>query len=224
MTQFGFGQKTGIDIDGERTGIMPSQEWKQKRFKDRWYAGDTISVSIGQGYWTATPMQLAFATAILANNGVVFRPHLVKHIHDTQTGAERVLETQPVRTVPLDPRWLALVRQAMVDVTRPGGTAAVAGAKVAYSFAGKTGTAQVIAIKQNERYDAKKIEERFRDHALFIAFAPAENPRIALGILVENGGSGSGTAAPIARTVLDYYLTGKVPVSMPDLQPDNEGE
>ena len=224
MTQFGFGQKTGIDIDGERVGVMPSQEWKQKRYKDRWYAGDTISVSIGQGYWIATPMQLAFATSILANNGVVFPPHLVRHVQDARSGELRPVAAQPVRTVSIDPRWVALVKQAMVDVTRPGGTAAVAGAKAAYSFAGKTGTAQVIAIKQNERYDARKIEERFRDHALFIAFAPAENPRIALGMLVENGGSGSGTAAPIARLVFDYYLLGKIPATMPDLKPDGEGE
>jgi penicillin-binding protein 2 len=220
MTKFGFGQKTGIDIDGERVGLMPSQEWKQQRYKEKWYPGDTISVAIGQGYWIATPMQLAFATAILANNGVVYRPHLVRHIEDPRSKELRAIESQPIRTVQLNPKWVELVKQAMVDVTKPGGTAARAGLDVAYSFAGKTGTAQVIQIKQGERYDAKKIDEKFRDHALFVAFAPAENPRIALGMLVENGGSGSGTAAPIARTVLDYYLLGKVPASMPDLNAD----
>lgn len=220
FTRFGFGEKSGIDIDGERSGLMPSQEWKYKRFKQKWFAGDTISVAIGQGYWTATPMQLAFSAAILANNGVVHRPHLVRHIQDARTGELRPVETQPIRTVDLDPRHVALVKQAMVDVTRPGGTAAAAGANVPYTFAGKTGTAQVIAIKQGERYDANKINERHRDHALFVAFAPAENPRIAIGMLVENGGSGSGVAAPIARIVLDYYLLGKVPASMPDLNPD----
>jgi penicillin-binding protein 2 len=232
MSQFGFGDRTGIDIDGERTGILPSQEWKAKRFAKatnadarKWYAGDTISVAIGQGYFTSTPMQLAYAAAILANNGVVYKPHLVGHIQDARTGALRAVEPQPLRTVTLNPQWVALIRQAMVDVTRPGGTAAVAGMNTPYSFAGKTGTAQVIAIKQGERYDASKIEERFRDHALFVAFAPAENPRIAVGILVENGGSGSGTAAPIARTVFDYHLLGKVPATMPDLNPDeNEGD
>ncbi|MEO7403058.1 MAG: penicillin-binding protein 2 [Burkholderiales bacterium] len=229
MSKFGFGEKTGIDIDGERSGLMPSQEWKAKRFAAaknpdarKWYVGDTISVAIGQGYWTATPMQLAFATAILANNGVVYKPHLVKHLQDPRSGELRAVANQPVRTIALDQRAVDFVKRAMVDVTRPGGTAAVAGLNAAYSFAGKTGTAQVIAMKQNEKYDAKKIEERFRDHALFVAFAPADNPRIALGLLVENGGSGSGTAAPIARAVLDYYLLGKVPASMPDLNPDRE--
>jgi penicillin-binding protein 2 len=169
-------------------------------------------------------MQLAFATAIVANNGVVYRPHLVRHVVDQRSTETRPVEPQPVRTVPLNPKWVSLVKAAMVDVTKPGGTAARAGAGAAYVFGGKTGTAQVIAMKQDEKYDEKKVAERFRDHALFIAFAPAESPRIALGILVENGGHGSSTAAPIARHVLDYYLLGKLPEKAPELSVDSDDE
>ena len=224
LTQFGFGQPTGIDIDGERGGLLPSREWKRKRFKtpveQKWYPGDSVSVGIGQGYNLATPIQLAFATAILANNGVVYKPHIVRHVVDARTGETRAVEPQPVRTVKLNPKWVELVRAAMVDVTKPGGTAARSGAGAQYAYGGKTGTAQVVAMKQNEKYDEKKVAERHRDHALFIAFAPAAAPKIALGILVENGGHGSATAAPIARVVLDYFLLGKVPEKAPDLNPD----
>jgi penicillin-binding protein 2 len=228
LSKFGFGQPTGIDIEGEKGGLLPSREWKRKRFKraeeQRWYQGDSVSVGIGQGYNLATPLQLAFATAILANDGVVYRPHLVRHIVDARTGESRAIESKPSRVVNLNPKWVKLVKNAMVDVTRPGGTAARAGAGAAYTFAGKTGTAQVIGIKQNEKYDEKKIAERFRDHALFVAFAPAEAPKIALGILVENGGHGSSTAAPIARTVFDYYLLGKAPEKALELDPDADDE
>jgi len=224
LTQFGFGQPTGIDIDGERGGLLPSREWKRKRFKtaveQKWYPGDSVSVGIGQGYNLATPIQLAFATSVLANNGVVYKPHIVRHVVDARTGETRAVEPQPVRTVKLNPKWVELVKAAMVDVTKPGGTAARSGAGAQYAYGGKTGTAQVVAMKQNEKYDEKKVAERHRDHALFIAFAPAAAPKIALGILVENGGHGSATAAPIARVVLDYFLLGKVPEKAPDLNPD----
>jgi len=228
LSQLGFGQATGIDIEGEKLGLLPSRDWKRKRFKrpeeQRWYQGDSVSVGIGQGYNLATPLQLAFATSILANNGVVFRPHLVRHVADARSGEIRAIEPRPIRTVKLNPKWVTLVRTAMIEVTKPGGTAARAGAGAAYTFAGKTGTAQVIAMKQDERYDAKKVSERFRDHSLFIAFAPAAEPKIALGILVENGGYGSATAAPIARQVLDYYLLGKLPDKAPDLNPDTRDD
>jgi penicillin-binding protein 2 len=228
LSQFSFGQPTGIDIDGEKGGLLPSREWKQKRFKrpedQHWYQGDSVSVGIGQGYNLATPLQLAFAVSILANDGVVYRPHLVRNIVDTRTGESRAVESQPIRRVKLNPKWVQLVKAAMVDVTRPGGTAAQAGAGAGYTFAGKTGTAQVVAMKQNEKYDEKKVAERFRDHALFIAFAPAEAPKIALGILVENGGHGASTAAPIARRVLDYYLLGKLPEKSLELSPDSDDE
>ncbi|MSQ17987.1 MAG: penicillin-binding protein 2 [Betaproteobacteria bacterium] len=218
--RFGFGQLTGIDVPGEKPGLLPSQAWKQARYNQKWYAGDTISVSIGQGYNLATPLQLAQATAILANNGVVYKPHLVRHVQDPNTGTSRAIEPAPERTVALDPRWVELVKKAMVDVTKPGGTAAAAGLNAGYLWGGKTGTAQVVAIKQGEKYDEARVAERHRDHALFVAFAPADKPRIALAILVENGGHGSSTAAPIARTVVDYFLLGKVPANMPDLNPD----
>ncbi len=228
LSQLGFGSPSGIDIDGEKSGLLPSREWKRKRFKrpdeQKWYVGDSVSVGIGQGYFLATPLQLAYAAAILANNGVAYRPHVVSRVVDARTGAARQIEPQPARTVPLNPMWVNIVKAAMVDVTRPGGTAARAGAGALYTFAGKTGTAQVVAMKQGEKYDEKKVDERHRDHALFVAFAPAENPKIALGILVENGGHGSGTAAPIARTVLDYYLLGKVPERKPELDADAQDD
>jgi penicillin-binding protein 2 len=228
LSQFGFGQPTGIDIDGERGGLLPSREWKRKRFKtaveQKWYPGDSVSVGIGQGYNLATPVQLAFATAILANNGVVYKPHIVRHVTDARGGETRAIEPQPVRTVKLNPKWVELVKTAMVDVTKPGGTAARSAAGAAYAYGGKTGTAQVIAMKQNEKYDEKKVAERHRDHSLFIAFAPAAAPTIALGILVENGGHGSATAAPIARIVLDYFLLGKLPEKFPDLNPDTQDD
>jgi penicillin-binding protein 2 len=210
MAQFGFGERTGIDIAGEVAGLLPSRDWKKRRFGQRWYVGDTISIGIGQGYNLVTPLQLASATAILANGGQVFRPHLVQHIQNAQTNELETVEPFPIAQVPLQPRYLDLVRDAMVDVTRPGGTASWAGSGAKYAFAGKTGTAQVIGLK-GQKYDEDAIDERHRDHALFIAFAPAEAPKIALALLVENGGHGSSTAAPIARKVIDYYLLGIEP-------------
>jgi len=159
----------------------------------------------------ATPVQLAHAVSIIANNGTIFRPHIVRHIQDSQTNKLTSIEVQPVGTIPLRPENIQLVRDAMVDVTRPGGTAAAAGAGASYKFAGKTGTAQVVAMRANEKYDERRVLERHRDHALFIAYAPADAPTIAMAILVENGGHGGSTAAPIARAVLDFYLLGKEP-------------
>jgi penicillin-binding protein 2 len=211
MDQFSFGKKTGIDVDGEATGINPSPEWKRKRHKQKWYAGDTISIGIGQGYNLATPLQLAHGTAMLANNGVAMRPRLVKAIQDSGSGKIKTLSGEEIRRGNFSMEHLDLVKQAMVAVTKPGGTAAVAGAGTTYNFAGKTGTAQVIGMKQGEKYVEANIDERLRDHALFVAFAPAELPRIALAILVENGGHGGSAAAPIARQVFDYVLLGKIP-------------
>lgn len=211
LSRFGFGRKTGIDLDGELGGLLPSQGWKEKRFRQKWYTGDTVSVGIGQGYLLATPLQLAFASAVLANDGTAFRPHLVREVQDAATGAARLIAAEPLFTMNFDSDNMERVKKAMADVMRPGGTAARAGANSQYSFAGKTGTAQVIGMRQGEKYDERKVREEHRDHALFVAFAPADAPRIALGILVENGGHGSSTAAPIARQVLDYYLLGKLP-------------
>ena len=210
LARFGFGQKTGIDMEGETPGLLPSPEWKSKRYNQIWYPGDTVSAGIGQGYNLVTPLQLAFATAILANDGVAFKPHLVKEIRRAK-GAATLIENKPLFDLQIAPADLKLVKSAMEAVTKPGGTAAGANYGAAYRMAGKTGTAQVIAVKQGEKYDAKKVSEYNRDHAWFIAFAPADKPRIALAVLAENGGHGGSTAAPIARKVMDYYLLGKVP-------------
>ncbi len=210
MKPFGFGQITGIDVEGEQTGVLPSTQWKQRRFKQKWYAGETISIGIGQGYNAFTLLQLAHATANLANRGVVMKPHLVKQIVDARTGEKRLTVPKDSYRIPLKPQNLRTVIDAMVDVNVNGtGRAAFQGAP--YKVAGKTGTAQVIGIKQNEKYDANRIDERHRDHSLFIAFAPADEPKIALAVIVENGGFGALAAAPIARQAFDYYLLGKVP-------------
>ncbi|HJT50311.1 MAG TPA: penicillin-binding protein 2 [Nitrosospira sp.] len=211
MGQFGLGKKTGIDIEGEASGLLPSREWKMKRHKQKWYAGDTISVGIGQGYNLTTPLQLAFATAILAGNGTAFRPHLVKRVLNNNNEVVREMGTRPLYSLDLDPANMKAVRNALVGVTRPGGTAAKAGYGAEYTFAGKTGTSQVVGVKQGEKYVEGQLNERYRDHALFVAYAPAENPKIALSVLVENGGHGGAAAAPIARQVMDYYLLGKLP-------------
>ncbi|MCX7163905.1 MAG: penicillin-binding protein 2 [Betaproteobacteria bacterium] len=220
MGQLGLGSRTGIDIDGESEGVLPSQEWKRKHFRkpeqQKWFAGETISIGIGQGYNAYTPIQLAHATAILANNGVVFRPHLVKFITDTRSGKQILIEPKPTRTLTLKPEHIEVIRNAMVGVNKEGtGARAFAGAE--YVSGGKTGTAQVYSLKGAE-YKAGGVKKELRDHALFIAFAPADNPRIALAVLVENGGFGAQAAAPIARQVLDYYLLGKRPKA--PAQPD----
>lgn len=222
LSRFGFGKKTGIDLEGETSGLLPSQEWKAKRYQQIWYPGDTVAVGIGQGYSLVTPLQLAFATATLANKGVAYRPHLVKEVQSTNSSQNRLIANQPLYDLNIDPKGLDLVRRAMVAVTQPGGTAVYASMGAPYQIAGKTGTAQVIAMKQGEKYDAEKVDERLRDHAWFIAFAPADKPRIAMAVLVENGGHGGGTAAPIARKVLDYYLLGKIPKPLAKVEDGGE--
>jgi penicillin-binding protein 2 len=217
LSRFGFGKKTGIDLEGETSGLLPSQEWKTRRYNQKWYAGDTVSIGIGQGYSLVTPMQLAFAVATLANDGVGYRPHLVREIRSSRANENRTITVPPDVDMKLNPDDVALVKRAMVAVTQPGGTAVAASLGASYHIAGKTGTAQVVGMKQGEKYDASKIDERHRDHAWFIAFAPAEQPKIALVVLVENGGHGGGTAAPIARKVMDYYLLGKIPTPLPDV-------
>lgn len=211
VRHFGFGQKSGVDIAGEVGGLLPTPEWKMRRFKQPWYMGETVIVGIGQGYTLATPLQLAQATAILANKGVAMRPHLVAAITDAKTGVSQATQTVISDKIPLDEANLEIVKLGMIDVTLPGGTAASVGANAGYSIAAKTGTAQVVGMKQNEKYNAKLIDERHRDHALFIAYAPAEDPKIALAVIVENGGHGGSAAGPIARKVMDYYLLGKLP-------------
>jgi penicillin-binding protein 2 len=224
LSRFGFGKKTGIDLEGESSGLLPSQEWKMKHYQQIWYPGDTVSVGIGQGYSLVTPLQLAFATATLANNGVAYQPHLVKEVQSQNSSENRFIAKDPLYDLNINPKDLDLVRRAMIAVTQPGGTAVYASLGAPYKIAGKTGTAQVIAMKQGEKYDAKKVDERLRDHAWFIAYAPADKPQIALAVLVENGGHGGGTAAPIARKVLDYYLLGKVPKPLADSAVKQGGE
>ena len=211
MSGFGFGKKTGIDLEGETSGLQPSQEWKKSRYKEIWYPGDTVSVGIGQGYSLVTPTQMAMATATLANKGIAYKPHLVKEVRSSREGESRVIAKEPLYDLGIEPAHLDLVRSAMIGVTQPGGTAVYASLGAPYQIAGKTGTAQVISMKQGEKYDEEKIDERHRDHAWFIAYAPADKPKIALAVLVENGGHGGSTAAPIARKVMDYHLLGKVP-------------
>jgi penicillin-binding protein 2 len=215
MSQLGFGRKTGIDIEGELTGVLPSRAWKRQRFAGRnyredhrkWYLGDSISAGIGQGYNTFTPIQLAHAMATIANDGVAFRPHLVKSVRSRRSGEVTDVVREPSGTLPVKPEHLAVIKRALVGVTKEGTSAAVF-ADAPYVSAGKTGTAQVYSLR-GEKYSASKVHERLRDHAWYIAYAPADAPRIALAVLVENGGFGSQAAAPVARKVLDYYLTGK---------------
>ncbi|OJZ17794.1 MAG: penicillin-binding protein 2 [Thiobacillus sp. 65-29] len=215
LAQFGFGEKTGIDLEGESAGLLPSREWKQRRWKKPWYPGETVIAGIGQGYHLTTPLQLAAAVAMLANGGRPVPPRLVAAVRDPVTRTWAPVAPPPARpALAIAPAHLEVVRQGMLDVTRPGGTAAASAAGAPYAIAGKTGTAQVVGIKQGARYDASRLAREHRDHALFIAYAPADKPTLALAVMVENGGSGSGTAAPIARAVFDYYLTGKRPGDM----------
>jgi len=210
--QFGFGTRTGIDIEGEAAGVLPSPEWKLKRFRkpeqQRWFPGETISIGIGQGYNSYTPLQMAQAVATLANDGVMFRPHFVSYVEDPKTRERSYVQPQLVKTIPLKPASLEVVKRALVGVNKEG-TGAGVFARAGYVSAGKTGTAQVIAMKENEKYREENVSERLRDHALFIAYAPADAPRIALAVVVENAGFGARAAAPVARQVLDYYLLGK---------------
>ena len=215
MTPLGFGSKTGIDVEGESEGVLPSPEWKRHRFSKpehkpaqrKWLGGDTVSIGIGQGYNAYTPIQLAQATAALANNGVLFRPHLVKYMTHSLSGDKTLIEPEPLRTLPWKPQNIEIVKKAMIGVNKEGtGARAFAGAE--YVSGGKTGTAQVFSLR-GATYQAHRIRKELRDHALFIAFAPADQPKIALAVLVENGGFGAQSAAPIARMVMDYYLLDK---------------
>ncbi len=213
MASVGLGQFTGVDIEGESKGVLPSPEWKKAHFKrpeqQKWFAGETISIGIGQGYNAYTPIQMAQAIATIANDGVMYRPHLVNYITDSKTGEKTLIETQPLRTLPWKPQNIEFIKKAMIGVNKEGtGARAFAGAE--YESGGKTGTAQLFSLKGAD-YRGGKLKQELRDHALFIAFAPADHPKIALAVLVENGGFGAQSAAPIARMVIDYYLLGKQP-------------
>ncbi|MFZ1180558.1 MAG: penicillin-binding protein 2 [Herbaspirillum sp.] len=214
MKPFGFGQITGIDLEHERKGLLPSTHWKSNAYRKpeqrKWYAGETISLGIGQGYNAFTPIQMAHATATLANNGVVMKPHLVKMIEDGITHERTVTVPKESYRIPLKKENIDIIKQAMIGVNKEGtGARAFAGAE--YTSAGKTGTAQVVSIKKNEKYDTSRLATHLLDHALYTVFAPADRPRIAVSVIVENGGWGAQAAAPLARKALDYYLLGKRP-------------
>jgi penicillin-binding protein 2 len=214
MKPLGFGQITGIDLQGEVRGLLPSTTWKREAYKraemKKWYPGETVSLGIGQGYNSFTMLQLALAEATLANGGIKYRPHVVNAIKDTVTGQVNELPQPPGENLGYQPKHVDLVRNALVAVNKGGtGTRVFAGAP--YSSAGKTGTAQAVAWGQNTKYNAKALEEHQRDHSLFAAFAPAEAPKIAVAIIVENAGFGAAAAAPIVRRVFDYWLTDQYP-------------
>lgn len=218
MKKFGFGSKTGIDLPHERSALMPSAEWKRKRYDKFWYPGDTVNTGIGQGYFTATPLQLAFATSIIANHGRKVRPHLLRATRVSRNLPEKLVtpERLPSLGVTKLRYWDDVIR-GMVNVVHGAyGTARRSGAGAKYRFAGKTGTAQVYSIAQNKTYNASKLKKKLHDHALFVAFAPVDNPRIALAVIAENAGGGSKVAAPIARQLLDTYMLAPKKSKEPD--------
>ena len=207
MAQFGFGDLTGIDIHEETTAILPSKEWKEARFKESWWRGDTISVGIGQGYWTATPMQIANALNILVNKGINRPPHLVQ-VAKQENQVVQINNEEKPPVILKDPNHWQIALDAMHNtVTKVTGTAHKAFRGVSYDPAGKTGTAQLVSIAQGERYDAKSLKERHRDNAIYVGFAPYDDPQIVVSIVVENTGGGSTVGAPIARQLMDYYFS-----------------
>jgi penicillin-binding protein 2 len=226
MKPLGFGQITGIDILGESRGVLPSTEWKRTTYKkpeqQRWYSGETISLGIGQGYNSFTMLQIAHATGTVANNGLKMKPHLVREVLDVETKASTPVAKEPVGQLPLTPENLEIIKKGMIGVNIEG-TSASSFVGAQYVSAGKTGTAQVYTVKQNEKYNASSIDERMRDHALFVAFAPADDPKVALAMVVENAGFGAQNAAPIARRVFDFVLLGQYP-SEEDIEAVQKGQ
>jgi penicillin-binding protein 2 len=214
LAPFGFGRRTGIDLEGEATGLLPSTGWKRSTFRSaeqqKWYAGETISLGIGQGYNSFSMLQLASATATLASGGQRFRPRLVREIEDVVTHERTRVAGDALEPLVLKAEHVDVVRRAMYGVTQEGTTTRVfAGAP--YRSGGKTGTAQAVGIRANEKYVASRVEEHKRDHSLYVAFAPLESPTIAVAVVVENAGFGSEAAAPITRRVFDYVLLGLYP-------------
>jgi penicillin-binding protein 2 len=210
----GFGRLTGIDLKGEVTGILPSTDWKRKAYRrpeqKRWFAGETISLGIGQGYNSFTMLQIATALGTVATNGQRFEPRLVNHIENVLTRERRSTDRVALPPVPYKPEHTAFIREAMYGVTQQGtGTRVFMGA--GYASGGKTGTAQAVGLRQNEKYVASRMDEYRRDHSLYEAFAPLDEPRVAMAVIVENAGFGAAAAAPIARRVLDYLLLGVYP-------------
>lgn len=220
LQRFGFGRRTGIDTGGEAEGLMPTRDWKRRARNQPWYPGETLIAGIGQGYVLATPVQLASATATLAARGRHMQPRLAQAQEDPATGVVEPLPPLELGRIPVDSgeNWDRVIG-AMTDVVHSQrGTAKRIAQGIGYRIAGKTGTAQVFGIGQKERYSESKIDKRLRDHALFVAFAPVDEPTIAVGIIVENGGHGGAVAAPLARVAMDYYLLGIAPQTMPNLE------
>jgi penicillin-binding protein 2 len=226
LMPMGFGRKTGIDMDGEVTGDLPSTEWKKKRFKkpeqQKWYAGETISLGIGQGYNNFTMLQMATATATLVSGGQRFQPRLVREIADVITGQRKLLANDALPPLPYKPEHVDVIRRALAGVAVEG-TSRAAFAGAGYVSGGKTGTAQAVGARANEKYNAAKLDEHKRDHALYVAAAPIDAPTVALAVIVENAGWGSDSAAPIARRVFDYLLLGQYP-SEEDMAALREGK
>jgi penicillin-binding protein 2 len=225
LLPFGLGRKTDIDLDGEVTGLLPSTAWKKRAYRkpeqQKWYAGETISLGIGQGYNNFTMLQLASATATLVSGGQRFEPRLVREIRNIVTHQATPVAGQALAPLPFKPEHVALVMNAMHGVTQEGtSTRVFAGAP--YKTGGKTGTAQAVGVKANEKYNAARLSEFQRDHSLYTAFAPLDVPTIALAVIVENAGFGAAAAAPIARRVFDYVLAGQWP-SEEDIAATREG-
>ncbi len=225
MKPLGFGQLTGIDILGESHGILPSTEWKKTNYKkpeqQRWYSGETISLGIGQGYNSFTILQLAQATAIVVNNGIKMKPHLVREVVDVETKQATPVAKEPVEQLTLNQENIDIIKKALVGVNIEG-TSASSFVGATYVSAGKTGTAQVFTVKQNEKYNASQIDERMRDHALYMAYAPAEDPKVVVAMVVENAGFGAQNAAPIARRIFDFILMKQYP-SIEDIEAVKKG-
>jgi penicillin-binding protein 2 len=222
----GFGRKTGIDVEGEVTGDLPSTEWKKKRFRkpeqQKWYAGETISLGIGQGYNNFTMLQMATAMSTLVSGGQRYKPRLVREIEDVISGQRKRIASDALEPLPYKPADVEVIRSALQGVAAEG-TSRVAFAGAGYVSGGKTGTAQAVGARANEKYNAAKIEETKRDHALYVAAAPMDAPTVALAVIVENAGWGGDSAAPIARRVFDYLLLGQYP-SEEDLAAMREGK
>ncbi len=208
MQQFGFGQRTGLDIGGEAAGLLPSREWKRRVKREPWYPGETLITGIGQGFNLATPLQLANATATLANRGAHMRPQVVQRSINPANGEEQLSSPQLKHQIPIhEPlNWWRIDRAMVTTVHEPNGTAYGISRGLQYKMAGKTGTSQVFGLAQDEEYVEEEVAKRLRDHALFVAYAPSDDPQIAVALIVENGGGGGRTAAPVARKVIDYHL------------------
>jgi penicillin-binding protein 2 len=211
LTQFGLGQKTNIQLTGERIGLIPSTKWKETMFSKRedkkWFPGETVIASIGQGYMLATPLQLAVATAALATRGQRYQANLILATQDPINKETKYYEPIKLNEIHIDQEkhWEEII-SAMHNVMQGSGTAKHIGIGAPYKMAGKSGTVQVISVGQEEEYDQESLDEKFQDHALFVSFAPLDNPKIAVAVIVENGNSGSRVAAPIAKEIMDKYL------------------